>query len=137
MTGNISENPLPDSESDEELANNFADFFIQMIQKKRDSLEHHMKYDPRKSTTRPREVLRWFIEVSEDEVKKIINGMATKSCESDPIPTSLPKQILPAVISTITKIMNASLRDGIFASNWKTTIVRPLLKKTGTPVGTQ
>ena len=27
--------------------------------------------------------------------------------------------------------MNVSLRDGIFASNWKTAIVRPLLKKTG------
>ena len=103
MTGNISGNPLPDSESDEELANEFADFFIQKMQKIRDSLEHHPKYDMRKSTTRPREVLRQFREVSEDEVKKIINGMATKSCKSDPIPTSLLKQILPAVISTIKK----------------------------------
>ena len=61
----------------------------------------------------------------------IINGMATKLCESDRIPTSLLKQILPAVISTITKIMNVSLRDGIFASNWKIAIVRPLLKEHG------
>ena len=74
-------------------------------------------------------MLRQFREVSEDKVKKIINGMATKSCKSDPIPTSLLKQILSAVISAITKIMNVSLRDGIFASNWKTAIVRPLLKK--------
>ena len=42
--------------------------------------------------------------------------MATKLCKSDPIPTSLLKQILPAVIPTITKIMNMSLRDGVFAS---------------------
>ena len=47
MTGSIPENPLPNSESDEELANNFADFFIHKIQKIRDSLEHHPKYDLR------------------------------------------------------------------------------------------
>ena len=128
MTGNISENPLQDSESDEELANNFADFFIHKIPKMRDSLEHHPKYDPRKSTTRPKEVLSQFSKVSEDEVQKIINRMATKSCVSDPIPTSLLKQILPAVISTITKIMNVSLRERIFAPNCKTAIVKPLLK---------
>ena len=29
------------------------------------------------------------------------------------------------------KIMNMSLRDGIFASNWKTAFARPLLKKLG------
>ena len=115
ITGNISENPLP--ESDEELANDFADFFMQKIQKIRYSLEHHPKCDPSKSTTRPREVLGQFREVSEDEVKKTINEMATKSCNSNPIPNSLLKQILPAVISTIMKIMNVSLRDGIFAAN--------------------
>ena len=60
--------PLPEAESDEELANNFADFFIQKIQKIRDSLEHHLKYDPSKSTTRQREVIRQFREVSDDEV---------------------------------------------------------------------
>ena len=111
------------------MANNFADIFIQKIQKIRDSLEHNPTYDPSKSITRLREVLSKFREVSEDEVKKIIKGMATKSCESDPMPTLLLKQILQAVIPTIMKIMNVLLRDGIFPSNWKTAIVRPLLKK--------
>ena len=46
ITGNMSENPLPEAELDEELANDFTDFFIQKIQKIRDSLEHHPKYDP-------------------------------------------------------------------------------------------
>ena len=45
------------------------------------------------------------------------------------MPTYLLKQILTAVISSITKTMNMSLRDGIFASNWNTATVRPLLKK--------
>ena len=133
----MSENPLSEAEADEELANDFIDCFIQKIQKIRDSLEHNPKYDPIKSTTRLRELIRQFREVSKDDIKKIMNGMATTSCESNPIPTSLLKQILPAVISTIMKIMNVSQRDGIFASNWKTAIVKPLLKKLETPVGTQ
>ena len=70
LTGNIPENPLPDSKSDEELANNFTDFFIHKIQNIRDSLEHHPKYDPRESTTRLKEMLSQFKEVSEEEVKK-------------------------------------------------------------------
>ena len=88
----------PEAESNKELANSFADFFIQKVQKIRDSLEHHPKYDPSKSTTRLREVIRQFREVSEDEVKMIINRKAIRSCESYPIPTSLLKQILQAVI---------------------------------------
>ena len=117
ITGNISENPLPESKSDDKLANNFANFFIQKIQKIGDSLEHHPKYEMSKSTTRLREVLSQFRELSEDEVEKIIKGMTTKSCKSDPIHTSLLKQILPAVIPAIMKIMDVSPRDGIFASN--------------------
>ena len=45
ITGNISENPVPESESDEEVANDFADYFTHKIKKIRDSLEHHLKYD--------------------------------------------------------------------------------------------
>ena len=55
--------------------------------------------------------------------------MATKSCELDTIPTSVLKQITPSIVPTITRIINISLTQGIFAEEWKTTIVHPLLKK--------
>ena len=62
---------------------------------------------------------------------KIIRSMPTKSCETDAIPTMLLKQILDKVGGTITSIVNISLTEGVFAINWKTAIVRPLLKKAG------
>ena len=51
-----------------------------------------------------------------------------KSCEFDAIPTNLLKEILSPCIETITRIVNTSLTKEIFANNWKTAIVHPLLK---------
>ena len=70
-----------------------------------------------------------FESLTEDEVAKIIMGMASKSCESDQVPTTLLKEILPQVVRLITEIINTSLEFGIFASQWKVTLVKPLLKK--------
>ena len=67
----------------------------------------------------------------EDEVAKIIMGMASKSCESHPMPTTLLKEILPQVMKPITKIINSSLELDIFASQWKVALVKLLLKKMG------
>ena len=72
-----------------------------------------------------------FEPLMEDEVAKVIIGMASKSCESDPVPTNLLKEILPQVIKPITKIINTSLESGTFASQWKVALVKPLLKKMG------
>ena len=58
-------------------------------------------------------------------------GMKTKSCEIDPFPTKLFKEILPSVIEPITKIVNISILHGICSKYWKTAVIRPLLKKIG------
>ena len=39
--------------------------------------------------------------------------------------------MLPRVIELITRIVNMSLEEGVFCTNWKTAVVRPLLKKLG------
>ena len=57
--------------------------------------------------------------------------MASKSCELDAIPTTTLKQVLDTVIAPITRIVNMSLENGIFASKWKTAIVHSILKKVG------
>ena len=41
--------------------------------------------------------------------------MKTKTCEMDPIPTKLLKEILPSVIEPITNLVNTSLQQGIFS----------------------
>ena len=44
---------------------------------------------------------------------------------------SCSKKIIDVLITPITEFTNLSLRVGIFPLNWKTSIIRPLLKKTG------
>ncbi len=48
--------------------------------------------------------------MSEEDVVAIKRKMATKSCESDPIPTNILKKILSSMRKTITSVMNLSIR---------------------------
>ena len=57
--------------------------------------------------------------------------MATKSCEMDVLPTTILKDNLDYLICLLMKLVNTSLKQGVYAKSWKTAIVRPLLKKTG------
>ena len=54
---------------------------------------------------------------------------SSKSCDIDPIPTSLLKEILPSVIIILTEIINKSLISGIFPESLKVALVKPLLEK--------
>ena len=69
--------------------------------------------------------------MSAEDIMSIVGSMASKSCELDVVPTTLFKAILPHIIDTLAKIINASLGQGVFARKWKMAILRPLLKKLG------
>ena len=62
-------------------------------------------------------------------VLKIINSASAKSCELDPIPTTLLYENLDILLPAITNIINTSLTTGIVPRYLKTAIVNPLLKK--------
>ena len=128
LTGTMSNNPLPKHDDEETLANEFADFFIGKIKKIRQELDNKPEYKPITSNIQK---LNSFKAVTKDEIKLIINKLATKTCELDPGPTSLLKAILSAILPTITTIMNTSLKHGIFTNKWKIEIICPLLKKAG------
>ena len=70
---------------------------------------------------------------SEDEIKKLILSSSSKSCDLDPIPTSVLKNCLDILITPITDIINISMETGTFPQNFKEAHVRPLLKKTSLP----
>ena len=72
-----------------------------------------------------------FAPLTSQEVNKLIIAMKTKTSELDIIPTRVLKDILPSCLDAITKIVNLSLEYGVFASDWKMAVVRPLLKKVG------
>ena len=96
ITSSTKDYLLPDGISNQELADQFADYFINKIQLIRNSLDNYDKYCTELTSYIP--TLAKFEPLREDEVAKIIMGMASKSCESVPVPTTLLKEILLQVI---------------------------------------
>lgn len=128
LTGAESENPLPEDKNDRDLAEEFADFFIGKIENIRSSLAHHPNYKP---TYRHCSQLTEFESYEEEEVKGLIEELNTKSCELDVLPTSVLKRFTSVLLPLLTKLVNISLREGVFPKQWKCAIIRPLIKKQG------
>ena len=118
----------PAHTSDENLVEDFANFFLEKITKIRESLKDKPVYTPT-STDTPK--LQEFKVLEENDVHQVIMSLKTKTCELDPVPTTIFKMLLPKILPLITKIVNLSLCQGQFIQDWKTAIVRPLLKKEG------
>ena len=128
ITGTTKENPLPDQTNKKALANEFAKFFLDKIQKIWRELDDKPKYQPLR--TAPAKVrLMEFKVLSEDEVAKIIMNMKTKQCKLDTIPTQIIKEASPQIKLAMTKMVNTLLQSGTFAKKWNTALVKPLIKK--------
>ena len=103
LTGKSTENPLQNfTNNEEELANNFADYFMDTIHKIHDNL-HHDKCKPKNLEIPP---LTKYGEMNVDEVTQIIQLMATKSCELRPHTNSGTEEISqrPPIIIRIVNI---------------------------------
>ena len=48
----------------------------------------------------------------EDQIERIVRSISSKYCELDAMPLEILKQILPSVITPITKLVNKSLEKG-------------------------
>ena len=72
-----------------------------------------------------------FESASEDEIEKLILCSSSKSCDQDPIPTSVLKNCADILITPITDIINISMDTSrpTFPQHFKEAHVRPLLKK--------
>ena len=121
LTGHKPENPLPTSNTDKELADEFADFFISKILKIRNELDKH----PLSATYGYVPEFNQFSKLDEEQIMKLIMNTKSTSCELDPIPTILLKSVLPSILPITTNIINQSLQSGSFLRSWKTAIVRP------------
>ena len=124
LTGNEKENPLPERENNEDLANQFAGYFMNKIQTIHNSLKDCEKFLPEQNNDT--NLFEQFESMSEEEVKKIMNGMQAKSCEQDAIPIKILKEILDGVLPKLTRIINASFQQGVFVETWKISIICPL-----------
>ena len=68
-----------------------------------------------------------FESASEDEISKLILNSSSKSCDLDPIPTSVLKNCLDILITAITDIINISMETSTFPQNFKVAHIRSLL----------
>ena len=129
LMGNREEQQFPDDRSSSQLAEDFVDYFYNKIVNIRKLFEDIDPIKPTINNTVPK--FCKFSVLTESEVKRIALKMKTKTCELDTMPTSVLKQILDKCLPSLTKIVNLSLSEGVFALQWKEAIVRPLLKKLG------
>ena len=113
LMGTHKENLLPKANLDRELAENFADFIIGKIHKIRDTLDQYKWFEHT-----PRQLIltkEIFTQLSKSAVKRLIIEMQSKMCELDMLPMKLIKENLDMFLDLLTKIVNISLENGIFA----------------------
>ena len=125
LTGQNKSNPLPTSTSDEDLADEFATYFLKKICNIRKLFDNIPNYKPTPTNTPP---LNKFSTLSESQLYKIIMEMSSTTCKLDIIPTKFLKKVLSHCIPALTKVVNLSLSTGHFYEDWKLAIVRPLIK---------
>ena len=122
---------LPSSESEEKLANDFATFFMEKIERVKNKLDNLPSTYTRTETPLSESQLPRFTEVSLETVRKVVMKSPSSSCHSDCIPTWLLKECLEELLPAITRIVNSSLLSGKFPSSYKLARVTPLIKKVG------
>ena len=115
------------------LANEFNPSFKDKVQKIMDNIaptEDNLtdqQYLESDYTTDKR--FREFIPVNSDKIAKIIRTAPPKSCELDPVPSKILKQVCEDISPLIATIVNTLLTSGTFSGNLKNALLRPLLKK--------
>ena len=75
-----------------------------------------------------------FEPCTEDDLRTIIEGSPSKSCDLDPVPTFLVKDHLDILLPFITRLCNASIRDACLPESQKKAIITPVIKKVGADV---
>ena len=118
---------LPSFDDEKSLANRFGSFFIDKIKKIRDTFKY-----TRSQVLHPDKEPPTFSSiqvVTDTKVLKFIKESPSKTCSLDPCPTHIVKQCIDILLPSLTKLVNLSLKNGIFPNPFKQAIVTPLLKK--------
>ena len=107
MISGKTQNPMPPNKTDEELANEFANHFLDKVEKIRSKLTTTRPHTPKAYNT---QALSRFTTLTEDQLHKVIMDMPTKSCELDIISTKLLRKVLHSCIPVIMKIITGQGR---------------------------
>ena len=120
------ESPLPSHVSVHELADRYAVFFKEKIEKIRRDLPVVGQLTV---SLPPSPVKVNLLEpATSDELRDIIKRSKSTSCSLDPIPTWLFKGTLDATLPFLVTLINSSLSEGVVPDEMKIARVKPLLK---------
>ena len=128
--------PLPECSSITELANDFNKFFVDKITIMRNNTINTQFNGIKPTPVEPVNEaniseMSSFQSILERDVERRIRKLPSKSCELDPMPTTLLKSMVDVVTPVITYIINMSLLSGEFCQNLKLAHLKPFIKKTG------
>ena len=119
---------FPQNICPESLPDKLNDFFVHKIEEIRSSFDPDRPI-PTNTVEISGTAFTEFQLVTEDFVRTIVQEMPKKSCDLDPIPTSVLYDCLDEIIPIVTSIVNTSLSSGIVPQCFKLALVKPLLKK--------
>ena len=120
---------LPKQSDVESLAEQFNEYFVTKIEKLRSKLDCTVSVSM--DITREEKCLCSFTDfktISKTDIHQIIVGFPTNSCQLNPLPTKMVKEI-DILTRVITDIANGSLAGGEFPTELKLSFVRPSIKK--------
>jgi hypothetical protein len=122
--------PLPSCKSTKELSDQFANFFHDKVAKIRRTLDSDSDGTMSSRFADPtNHTLSEFHLLSNDDVRYLVSGSTTKTCQLDSLPTWLLKQHIDTILPSLTHIINRSLASGIFPKPLGQAIITPILKK--------
>ena len=123
---------LPEAGCDRQLAQQFADFFSEKVQKIRTTVAEEKETlsgsVTDSSALRSPATLMQFEEISVDHLKCLVKGMADKSCDLDVIPTWLVKECIDDLAPHLLRIVNLSLRCAQVPESLQQALVFPTVK---------
>ena len=118
---------LPSNIPMEALPEKFSEFFNRKIMDLRDGFGSSQQHGTQGDSFE--NFITEFDIVPLEMVRRLVADSACKSCTLDPLPTRLLKQCLDQILPFITRLINMSLVSGVVPADFKTAIIRPLLKK--------
>ena len=129
LTGKQSSLILPTDTASELLPDKFNLFFTEKIAKIRSDLDAFDSSFSYNDSEFSGDFLCQFDSVSSEHVKKIISNSKKSFCELDMLPEKMFLECNDILLPFITDIFNQAISNGIFPSDFKDSVVIPLLKK--------
>ena len=120
--------PLPSSLDSDDVLKSFSEYFTNEVITITNSFPPTSPAFAVDKTAYSEKLLRTFTPVTEQFVLEILQKTVSRSCGLDPIRTKLLYENLDVPLPTITNIINTPLASGLVQSDFKTAIVKPLLK---------